>query len=290
MDDNILPKWMLDSLPVWVTNEKKLTHWRLIQQLKLFRLKQKVKKGEYVYRQNFEEYKNNIRLIFEEMTTKQLSDTQIDYLTSLKNPEKIKYYLNQMMKAALWEIAYSKKSYDAINKMIDGNQEISKELFQNMKKALGFEYNFIAAGKRDENIVWYRNEIIKALETSEDRVRYILDEIKKICEYDSVLSVIQNCTHMNTLPKRDRKKIHKEKQKFYKMKEDTIKYMKILKASKEAIEEIEQKEYRNDEKYGWVNYEKTLAHLKKTLYEELTLMCGTGKKRAGAIVKILEFI
>ena len=279
-----------DALPKWVTNGKKLSHWKLVQQLKLFYLKQGFKKGKYVYKQNFEEYKNNMPLIFEEMIKKQFSDTQMDYLASLKNPKKIKYYLNQMMKAALWEIAHSKKSYNAINRMMDGNQEISKDFFNHMKKSLGFKNLIIDVGKMDDHITWYQNEIVKALETSEDRVRYILDEIKKMCEYDSVLSVIQNCTHMNTLPKRDRKKIHKEKQKFYKMKEDTIKYMKILKASKEAIEEIEQKEYRNDEKYGWVNYEKTLAHLKKTLYEELTLMCGTGKKRAGAIVKILEFI
>jgi len=279
-----------DALPKWVTNGKKLSHWKLVQQLKLFYFRQSVKKGKYIYRQKIEEYKKDMVSIYKEILTKQLSNTQMDYLASLENPKKINYYLKQMMSAALWEIAHSKKSYDAISKMLDNDNEKVKEFFQLIKKALGMTHLHITINETNKHIVWYRNEIVKALETSEDRVRYILDEIKKMCEYDSVLSVIQNCTHVNTLPKRDRKKIHKEKQKFYKMKKNTIKYMKILKASKEAIEEIEQKEYRNDEKYGWVNYEKTLAHLKETLYEELTLICGTGKKRAGTIVKILEFI
>jgi len=278
------------TLPKWVTNEKKLSHWKLIQQLKLFYLKEEVKQGKYIYRRKVEEYKKDMVSIYKEMLTKQLSDTQIDYLASLKNPKKISYYLNQMMRAALWEIAHSNKSYNALCKMLDNDNEKVKDFFQHTKKALGVTYLPITINETNKHIAWYRNEIIKALETSEDRVRYILDEIKKMCEYDSVLSIIQDCTHMNTLPKRDRKKIHKEKQKFYKMKENTIKNMKILGASKEAIEEIEKKEYKNYEEYGWINYEKTLTHLKNTLYAELTLICGTGKKRAGAIVKILEFI
>jgi hypothetical protein len=290
MDDSTLPEWMHDSLPTWVTNEKKLIHWRLIQQLKLFRLRRGIKKGEYIYKQDLENYKSDMVSIYEEILKKQLSETQVDYLASLTNPKKINYYFNQMMRSALWEIAHSKKSYVAINRMFGNNQETSKDFFRQMKKALGFKHLSITVDKEDENIAWYRNTIIKTLETSEDRIRSILDEIKKVCEYDSVLAAIQSCIHINTLPKRDRRKIYKEKQKFQKIKKETIKNLQFLNASKKVIEEIEKKEYRNNENDGWVNYEKTLEHAKKILYNDLVLMCGTGKKRAATIAKILEYI
>ncbi len=77
-----------DALPKWVTNGKKLSHWKLVQQLKLFYFRQSVKKGKYIYRQKIEEYKKDMVSIYKEILTKQLSNTQMDYLASLENPKK----------------------------------------------------------------------------------------------------------------------------------------------------------------------------------------------------------
>ena len=288
MEDNTLPIWMFDSLPAWVTNEKKLTRWRILQQIKLFRLNQKVKKGEYVYRNDFHEYLSEIVSIAEDMLKNKLSEAQIEYIISLESREDIEYFFNQRMLALLWEIIYSKKSYEKIKKMFNGHQESIKYFFKMMKASLGFEYLPNATTDIEKCIAWYRNEIITALETSEDEIRYILDEVKSVCEHDNVLSTIQGCTYSAILPERDRKKIYREKEKFQKMKEETIKNLKTLGIAEEIIKEIEQKEHISNEQ--WENRESTIRHIKTTLYETLVLICGTGKKRAKEITKILKYL
>ncbi len=196
-----------------------------------------------------------------------------------------------MIKAALWEIAYSNDVYKGIEQMfgsmamtLEKDTEI-KKFYKNIQNALGIKT--LIDEEKSKNIQWYRYEIIKTLETTEEMVGYILDEIKKPCEYDSVLGSIQNCSYVSSLPKRDRKAIYEAKQKFERVKQKTIEGLKFLNL---PYDEVEKKQYASKEEFGWVNYEMTLKHIKRVLYDDLTIICGTGKNRANMIIKILEYI
>jgi hypothetical protein len=213
------------------------------------------------------------------------SKTQLDYIASETSEKRLAYTLRHITRAALWEIATSDE-ITAYLKDTSLDQEEINEVKDALAIGIGIKSNYLPID-REELHQYYRNKIIKALETTEDRIRSILDEIKKPCEFDSVLGSIQNCGYVSSLPKRDRKAIHAEKKKYEKIKIETIERLKFLKLPYDAVEA---KQYDNNEEFGWVNYEKTLKHIKQVLHDDLTLICGTGKNRADSIVKILEYI
>ena len=230
-------------------------------------------------------------LIVEEKLKIIHNKTQLDYFKTEKSPQRLEYVMNQIVRAVKWEIATSPEvtkiftNLQYANNTSLRNEDII-ELKEAIAKGLGVRYH-PNTFDREKQVEYYRNEIVTALETTDDRVAYILDDIKKLCEYDSVLGAIHNCIYVSALPKRDRKKIYEEKMKFERMKCKTIEGLKFLKL---PYEDVEKRQYSSDEEYGWVNYERTLKHIKKVLQDDLTLICGTGKRRADAITKILEYL
>lgn len=220
-----------------------------------------------------------------------LNKTQLDYFETETSPKKLEYVLSQIAQAIMWEIATSKEVLDCISNLkYADNTPLRKEDILSFKrsisKAFGLEYNPNAFDK-EKQIAYYRGEIAKALDIEEEEIIYILDDIKKMCEYDSVLGAISNCSYVGSLPKYDRKKSYIERKKFEKIKEKTIEGLKFLKL---PYENVEQKQYKKGEDWDWMYYDKTLKHIKKTLYNELTLMCGTGKDRAKNITKIIDYM
>jgi hypothetical protein len=262
----------------------KISTWKIRQQIQH-------KEANLLYRDDVEKQLSLLKSIIKEKLKIMHNKTQLAYFSTETNSKKIEYVMNEIVRVIKWEIAISPEitKYLSNLKYINGDpfrEEDILSLKKSLAKGLGVK-NHPDTFNKEKQIAYYRDEIVKSLETTVDRISYILDDIKKLCEYDSVLAAIHNCTYVSSLPKRDRKKIYEEKKKFERTKNKTIEGLKFLKL---PYDDVEKTEYNSDEEYGWVNYEMTLKHIKKVLYSDLTLICGTGKKRAEAIIKILEYI
>ncbi len=220
-----------------------------------------------------------------------LSKTQLDYFATETNRKKIEHVLNQIGHAINWEIATSKEVLNCISDLryVDKTPLRKEDILlfkESLSKALGVK-NHPDIFDREKQITYYRSEIAKGLGIDEYEIAYILDDIKKLCEYDAVLGAIHNCGLVSSLPKYDRKKIYIERKKFERIKEKTIENLKFLKL---PYEDVEQRQYKKGDDWDWLYYDKTLKHIKKTLHNELTLICGTGKDRAKNITKIIEYM
>lgn len=220
------------------------------------------------------------------------TQTQIDYFVSETSPARLEYTMKQIIQAVKWEIATSPEIYKFLNGVKYANDTpLSKkdiiEMKETIARALGVK-NCPDTFDREKQVKYYRDEIVKALETTEDRIRHILDDIKKLCEFDSILGAIHNCSYVSSLPKRDKHVMQEKRRKFERTKKSTIEGLKFLKL---PYDKVEAKQYiAEDEKYDWINYQTTLKHIKQVLYDDLTLICGTAKRKAEEMAKILDYI
>jgi len=268
---------------------------RLITMIKIstWKIKNKIRhiESNTLHKKDIEDQLDLMKSIIRKKLAIMYNKTQLDYFATETNPKKIEYTINQITRAIKWEIATSKEILEGISNLkYADNTPFKEEDILSCKEAIakGLELkNNPNTFDREKQIAYYRNEIAKALDIDIEEIIYILDDIKKMCEYDSVLGAIHNCAYIGSLPKRNRREIHKEKMKLEKIKKDTIDRLKFLKL---PYDNVEKKTYDNGEKDGWVNYEMTLKHIRKVLYDDLTLICGTGKKRAKDITKILKCI
>lgn len=262
----------------------KISTWKIMQEIKY-------KEANLLHREDVQKQLDLFKSIVTDKLKILHNKTQLAYFATETNQKKIEYVMNAIVRAIKWEIATSPEIFNFLRNLRYVNDTpFRKEDIHTMKEAiakgLGVK-NHPNTFDKEKQIAYYREEIVKSLETTKDRILYILDDIKKLCEYDSVLGAIHNCTYVSALPKRDRKKIYEDKMKFERTKNKTIEGLKFLKL---PYANVEKKVYSTGEEDGWVNYEMTLKHIKKVLYSDLTLICGTGKRRADTIIKILEYI
>ena len=155
-----------------------------------------------------------------------------------------------------------------------------------------FIYGYYSCFKNAEDMKdFLKITICETLQRDQDEMRPIFHEIKYIWEYDTVLSYLYlfgDIYNISGLGKRDKRKEYAKKQKFERGKKQAIDF---LQKHNFPLDKIKKIEYEDKEKtHFFANYETTLKHSKELLSTELTEIWGTGKKRAKAIAKILEYI
>jgi len=136
----------------------------------------------------------------------------------------------------------------------------------------------------------FRERIIDLLEAKEDDgdLIEILNEVKYLWEYEHIVYILDHFGNeryrISELPKRDRKKEYRKKEKLNKEKEKILKFIKAHNLNVDTGE-IESLNYQESE-----SYEVALKDAKNLLCSSLISLCGTGKKRAEIISKIMDFI
>lgn len=161
-------------------------------------------------------------------------------------------------------------------------------------------FKWIEGLSDEEQMIFFKCEILKILNIDEYEIKYILDDIKTSCEYVAVYFALkshnffyQNKPSTYGQQRNDlKKKIENTKTRIiddlkFLYKESTLKYdgKLIQKFILETSDiEVDEHQYSNSHK------EPALKGSKQMLFETLVLDCNTGNRRAKALTKILEYI
>ena len=262
-------------------SSRHIRHMHLLLNLKSFYLDKAIKEGKLISKVDVEEdLQSFINLSFNKYLNNLTSATQLEKLLT-KNEEEREHHFNKQRIASFAEIVFHNYDRDLKTSIRSFILPIEERLNEDIEKVLNIKL------EKDECRLIYIEKIINFLDTTEDIVRVITDEIQNPCEFKKVLIFIVVCDSVAELPKRDRKALYEEKRKFKRLKESTIMNLKALNLS---FDEVERKEFESPEKFGWHNYETTIKHYKSILFYALTHHCKVGKKRANEIVKILDYL
>jgi hypothetical protein len=253
----------------------------LLLNLKSFYLDKAIKEGKLISKADVEEdLQSFVNLSFNKYLNNLTSKTQLEKLLT-KNEEQREHHFTKQRIASFAEIVFHDYDMDLKTPIRSFILPIEEGLIEDVEQVLNIKF------EKDESRLIYIEKIINFLDTTEDRIRVVTDEIKNPCEFKKVLIFIVVCDSIAELPKRDRRKIYEEKRKFERLKESTITNLKTLNLS---FDEVERKEFIRPEYFGWYNYETTIKHYKSILFYALTYHCKAGKKRANEIVGILDYL
>ncbi|MCK5535574.1 MAG: hypothetical protein KAI79_02040 [Bacteroidales bacterium] len=258
---------------------RQLERFGTVQKLTSFYIRKKVKEGKLIPKRDHLLCLTGIsEYFFSKMKNNLTSETQLEEL-AFKSEEEIRSIIVKQDLASLCELAYENLEQKFKLCVKPFQIQIQTELKKEIEPFVKFEAN--------ETSLTYREKIIQLLDTTEDTIRAIIDEINYKCEFERVIIFIVCCNTIAGLPKRDRKNLHEEKRKFKRLKTTTISNLKKLGVS---YNEVEEKVFSSPEDLGWYNYETTLKHYKAILLHTLTKDCRTGQKKASTIVSILDYL
>ena len=268
---------------------RELKQYTLIQKLHIFYSEKRMKKidkdirdGKLIKKKDLEEFQNEfIEFTVNKFKNNMTSETQVQEIILCKSEEQVRKLLNKRFLASFLEIAYLNlnEEFKMSTKLLQS--VFREELNKKIESIINIKLD------KDENKSIYIKQIINFLDTTEDIIRQVIDEINSSCEFKKVIIFIVACDSVAELPKRDRKKLYEEKRKFDRRKETTISNLKALNL---PFDEVEKKVFSSPETLGWHNYETTLKHYKLVLLHTLINDCKTGKKRANQIIKILDYL
>jgi hypothetical protein len=190
---------------------------------------------------------------------------------------------------------YSKAYKNILNKIVEESYQKCIKITKNKEiewkiNTVGDEKYFVKLNEKDQNRLYFENEISKMLNTERDDLFEIFYEIYTYIEFDLVLIFIENVLELKKLPRKDSNhEARKTHGKFNNAKNKMISILRDLGLHDEANKVEKEIHFRKTHVIKR-NFDDMLREHKDILYQQLITYGNTPQYRARKIIRIVNYL